>query len=254
MRECILRGSCEKADTCKSPCGAFIQVQGLDGNGGKQHDAGIPSEYKQTTLETARCREAQSNVYRNLEEYVKTFKKAFNVKRNDKENRLKDLFFYSKETGLGKTETACALANEFLHYSYIRSVMLEDPNSFSNPVYFMDMPRLMSLYLKANRGNTPRDIAEEASRDYYNELSKAKKCRIVVFDEMGLRDISEAFCGDIHEVINHRTVNNLTSILTSNISMDELENVYGRRIFDRVRQYCIQMDFLGESKRGKWMT
>jgi DNA replication protein DnaC len=226
-------------------------VQGLDGNGGKQHDAGIPSEYKQTTLETSRSKEAQSNVYRNLEEYVKTFKKAFNVKRNDKENRLKDLFFYSKETGTGKTESSCALANEFLHYSYIRSVMLEDPNSFYRPVYFIDMPKLQSLYLKANRGGTPQDIREESSSEYYLMLLKAKKARLCIFDEMALRDVSEAFRGDIHELINHRTVENLTSIYTSNVPLKEMLDIYDQRLYDRIRRYTVEFNFVGESQRGK---
>jgi len=251
MKDCLLRETCEKASTCKAPCGAFIQVQGLNGDGGKQHDAGIPSEYKQTTLETSRSRVAQSNVYKNLESYASTFKKAFNVKRNDKESRLKDLFFYSKETGTGKTETASALANEFLVYSYMRSIMLEDPNSFKRPVYFMDMPKLQSLYLKANRGGTPQDIREEASTKYYDMLTKAKYARLVVFDEMALRDVSDAFRGDIHELINHRTVENLTSIYTSNVPLKEMLDIYDQRLYDRIRRYTIEFNFVGESQRGK---
>lgn len=262
MKDCLLRETCEKASSCHSPCGAFIQVQGLNGDGGKQHDAGIPSEYKQTMLSTSRCRVDQSHVYKNLEGWehperghiqgwTETFKKAFNVKRNDKENRLKDLFFYSKETGTGKTESASALANEFLVYAYMRSIMLKDPNSFAHPVYFMDMTKLQSLYLKSNRGGTPQDVREEASATYYGMISKAKKSRLVVFDEMALRDVSEAFRGDIHELINHRTVENLTSIYTSNVPLKEMLDIYDQRLYDRIRRYTIEFNFLGESKRGK---
>jgi len=251
MKECNLRNSCDKAKTCNSPCPAFIQLQGLDGNGGKQRECGIPSEYRQTDLETSRCREDQSHIYRDLEKYVGTFKKAFNIKRNDKENRLKDLFFYSIETGTGKTTTACALANEFLQYSYLRSVMLEEPDAFKDPIYFLDVPQLQYLYLQANRGGTPQDIREEASRKYYNMLGKAKKSRLVVFDEMALRDVSEAFRGDIHELINHRAVENLTNIYTSNLPLKDMLDIYDRRLWDRIRHYCIEFNFIGESKRGE---
>lgn len=251
MKNCNLRSSCDKAATCKAPCQAFIALHGLNNSEGKQHDCLIPSEYRQTTFETSRSKETQSNTYSQLASYIKTFKKAFNEERNSKETRLKDLFFYSKETGTGKTETATMLANEFIVYAYMRSIMLDDPNSFQNPVYFLDMPQLQGLYLKANRGGTPQDIREDASREYYKRLSKAKKARLVVFDEMGLRDVSDAFRGDIHDLINHRTVENLTSVYTSNVPLKEMLDVFDQRLYDRIRRYTVEYNFIGESQRGK---
>lgn len=251
MKNCNLRSSCDKAETCKAPCQAFIALHGLNNSGGKQHDCLIPSEYRQTTFETSRSRETQSNTYGQLASYIKTFQKAFNEEKNTKETRLKDLFLYSKETGTGKTETATMLANEFMVYAYMRSIMLDDPNSFQNPVCFLDMPQLQGLYLKANRGGTPQDIREDASREYYKRLSKAKKARLVVFDEMGLRDVSEAFRGDVHDLINHRTVENLTSVYTSNVPLKEMLDIYDQRLYDRIRRYTIEYNFIGESQRGK---
>lgn len=250
MKNCNLRSSCDKASTCKAPCQAFIALHGLNNSGGKQQDCLIPSEYRQTTFETSRSRETQSNTYGQLASYIKTFKKAFNEERNSKETRLKDLFFYSSVKGNGKTETASMLLNEFLVYSYMRSIIMDDPNSFMNPVYFLDMPALQTLYLKANRGNTPKDVAEDASRDYYKRLSKAKKARLVVFDEMAIKDVTDAFRVDIHDVINHRTVENLTSIYTSNVPMKEMLDVYDERLFDRIRRYTVEYLFVGESMRG----
>ena len=250
MKTCNLRSNCDKASTCKAPCQAFIALHGLKNSGGKQFDCLIPSEYRQTTFETSRSRETQSNTYGQLASYIKTFKKAFNEERNSKETRLKDLFFYSSVKGNGKTETASMLLNEFLVYSYMRSIIMDDPNSFMNPVYFLDMPALQTLYLKANRGNTPKDVAEDASRDYYKRLSKAKKARLVVFDEMAIKDVTDAFRVDIHDVINHRTVENLTSIYTSNVPMKEMLDVYDERLFDRIRRYTVEYLFVGESMRG----
>ncbi|MEC3021471.1 DNA replication protein [Bacillus cereus] len=261
MEHCILRGGCSKASTCKSACPAFIQVQGLNGRGGKQGDALVPSEYRATMLNTSRSATSQPHVYRDLlgyikegkkiEGYIKTFKKAYNEIRNTKETRLKDLYFWSLETGTGKTETASAILNEFLAYSYIRSILKDDPSGFVTPVFFLDMPSLQTLYLKFNRGNVPREEAEGAAREYYRRLRIAKKSRLVVFDEMGLRDVSEAFAGDIHDVINYRTVENLTSIYTSNVRLEDIERIYGRRIFDRTRRFTVEYEFYGESMRGK---
>jgi len=250
MKECNLRNSCDKAKTCNSPCPAFISLHGLNNRGGKQGDALLPSEYRQTTYDTARCRKDQADIYKDLGRYMTTFKKAFNSVRNTTEERLKDLFFYSKETGTGKTETASMLLNEFLMYSYLRSVLKEEPGSFVDPIFFLDMPALQDLYLKANRGNTPREIAEDASREYYRRISKAKKSRFVVFDEMAIRDASDAFRTDIHNLVNHRTGENLTSIYTSNLPMKEMLDIYDQRLYDRIRRYTGEYKFLGESKRG----
>ncbi|MDA1658842.1 ATP-binding protein [Bacillus cereus group sp. TH153LC] len=252
MNHCILRGGCSKATTCKSACPAFIQVQGLNGRGGKQGDALVPSEYRATMLNTSRSATSQPHVYGDLKSYIKTFKKAYNEIRNTKETRLKDLYFWSLETGTGKTETASAILNEFLAYSYIRSILKDEPEGFVTPVFFMDMPKLQSLYSKGTRPNVPKSEAEPAMREYYRLIRRAKKSRLVVFDEMGLRDVSEAFGQDILDLINARTNENLTSIFTSNVSMDELERIYGRRIFDRVRRWCLPYEFYGESKRGEF--
>ncbi|AFQ14630.1 DNA replication protein [Bacillus thuringiensis] len=253
MKHCILRGGCSKAASCKSACPAFIQVQGLNGRGGKQGDALVPSEYRATMLNTSRSATTQPHVYGDLNSYIKTFKKAYNEIRSTKETRLKDLYFWSLETGTGKTETASAILNEFLAYSYIRSILKDDPSGFVTPVFFLDMPSLQTLYLKFNRGNVPREEAEGAAREYYRRLRIAKKSRLVVFDEMGLRDVSEAFAGDIHDVINYRTVENLTSIYTSNVRLEDIERIYGRRIFDRTRRFTIAYEFYGESRRGEML-
>ncbi|MBJ8023711.1 ATP-binding protein [Bacillus cereus] len=252
MKTCVLRTNCKKADKCQSPCPMYIQLQGLNNKGGKQGDALIPSEYKATTLTTARARKSQPKVYAAMDSYKESFFKAFNEDRTTVENRMKDLYFFSLETGTGKTETATAMLNEFLKYSYFRSIMKERPEDFVNPIFFLEMPKLQKLYSQMTRQGIPLDIKESAGREYYYLLREAKKSRLVVFDEMGIRDVSEAFGQDILDLINKRTNENLTSIFTSNVSMEDTERIYGRRIFDRIRRWNLTFEFLGESKRGEF--
>lgn len=252
MKNCIARNNCKKAEDCLTPCPTFISLQGIQGRGGKQADAMIPSEYKATTLVTARSRESQTHVYDDLKEYKKTFFKAFNIDRHEAIDRLKDLYFFSLETGTGKTETATAMLNEFLLYSFMRSVIKEDPSAYVDPAFFLEMPNLQALYSKMTRKGVPQEEAESAGREYYRLLRSAKKARFLVMDEMGLRDVTDAFAGDIYDLINRRTVENLTTIYTSNVSMEDIEKVYGRRIFDRTRRWTREYEFFGESKRGEF--
>ncbi|MEH7064891.1 DNA replication protein, partial [Bacillus velezensis] len=50
---------------------------------------------------------------------------------------------------------------------------------------------------------------------------------------------------------NARATNQLPTIYTSNIALDQLWQVFGeRRLADRVGDLCREIEFVGESKRG----
>src|SRR5690606_40051949 len=54
---------------------------------------------------------------------------------------------------------------------------------------------------------------------------------------------------DAHDLIDYRVTNRLPTIYTSNVTIDELAEVYDRRLWDRVRDMCLVLEFSGESKR-----
>ncbi|WP_449600347.1 hypothetical protein [Paenibacillus sp. Marseille-Q9583] len=96
----------------------------------------------------------------------------------------------------------------------------------------------------------PDDIAEPASREYYRRLQAAKLTPFVVIDDIGVRDATEGFRGDLHSVINYRVTNAMPTVYTSNVLMDDLATVFDKRLADRIRDMCIEIRFIGESKRG----
>lgn len=197
------------------------------------------------TLATSPAREEQAEIYRFLTEYVSTFPRQFEA---DGE-RIKSLYLYSREPGTGKTTTAIALLNEWLTIHYVGSRQ-RGKRPLERPAYFFDVNEWQELYNEFNRPRVPDDIAEPASREYYRRMKHAKSTPFVVMDDIGVRDCSEGFRGDLHSVINYRETNGLISVYTSNVKIEELKRVLDDRLADRVRDMCFFLPFKGESKRG----
>ena len=226
--------------TCAKHCGANIAIKA------RQDFSNIPLDYIDKTLKTANVREKQSFVFRHMDAYVTTFERMF----EDDASRIKSLYFYSESPGTGKTTTAAVALNEWIMRSYI-GALKRGQTPEKRPAYFLDVNEWQSLYNKFNRPAVPEEVAAEASAEYYKRLDRAKKTPFAVLDDIGLRSASEAFRGDLHEIINHRTVNKMPTIYTSNIALKDLAGVFDRRLADRVGDMCLEYIFEGVSNRGK---
>lgn len=238
---CKLAGT----DSCTRLCPSFIAMHGYSGDGGRVRAAGVPSEYRSVTLANAPAREEQAEIYKLLGLYVPTFSRQFEPDGQ----RIKSLYLVSREPGTGKTTTAAALLNEWMVIHYVGSVQ-RGKRPLERPGYFFDVNEWQGLYNEFNRSRVPEDIAEPASREYYKRMQHAKSTPFVVMDDLGVRDCTEAFRGDLHAVINHRVTNGLPTVYTSNVALDELRGVLDGRLADRVRDMCFVISFQGASKRG----
>ncbi|WPS88790.1 ATP-binding protein [Brevibacillus halotolerans] len=248
---CILREPCRHAtDTtaCTRLCPSFIAMHGASGKGGRVAAACIPSDYAHVTVETAPPRVDQRSIYTNIERYITTFIRQFNEVSEPSE-RIKSLYLFSYEPGTGKTTTAAAIANAYLTTHYIGSIQ-RGLQPLQRPVFFLDVNEWQTLFNQFNRPKVPDHIAEPASGKYYEWMKHAMNVPFVVLDDIGVRDATEAFRGDLHTIINHRVTNRMPTVYTSNIQMDELADVFDKRLADRVREQCAQLEFYGESKRG----
>jgi DNA replication protein DnaC len=119
------------------------------------------------------------------------------------------------------------------------------------PAYFLDVNEWQTLFNEFNRSNIPRDVAEPASREYYRRMQAAKTAPFTVCDDIGIRAASDAFRADLHSVINARTANGLPTLFTSNLPIEEMAQVFDQRLYDRMRDMCLQIHFAGESHRGR---
>jgi DNA replication protein DnaC len=248
---CIIAAACNKAGIegeCNNFCPHFIALHGSNRGGGRVALANIPRQYANVTVANSPVRKSQPEAYAIVDIYVKSFVKMFE-KDLPENKRIKSLYLYSENTGTGKTTTAAAIANEYLKRHYIGSIK-RGFKPKRRPVFFIGVNDLQEMYNEANRPNMPKDIAEEAARNYFEALNTAKTVDFLVLDDIGLRSASEVFTQDIYGLLNYRNTMLLPTVYTSNVPMKDLEVIYSKQVWDRARDMCMEVVFKGESKRG----
>ncbi|SET43152.1 DNA replication protein DnaC [Oceanobacillus limi] len=245
MTKCLLDGITTSA--CSPTNAIHTGFHGVSGEGGRVGSAGVPKDYRNTTLTNSPVRESQAQAYAVFDAYVSTFSRQFEA---DGE-RIKSLYLWSESPGTGKTTSASALLNEWLIRHYVGSIQ-RGRTPLQRPAYFLDANELQTEYNAFNRPRVPDSIANPAAERYYNAINHAKHTPFVVIDDVGVRDVSDGFRGDFHSIVNYRVTAQLPTVYTSNIPMKELPRVFGEeRLYDRMRDMTQEIAFGGESKRGK---
>lgn len=240
--KCVLQKRCTVANgkSCNFQCPHFIATNS------RLRASGVPADYRLVTLANSPARASQPAVYKAVEAYVGTFERQFADVPGD---RIKSLYLYSASPGTGKTTTASAILNEYLTQHYIGSLQ-RSRQALQQPAYMLDVNAWQTLFNEFNRSNIPADIGEEASRQYYRQMQAAKTAPFAVLDDIGVRNATEAFRGDLHAVINARVTAGLPTVYTSNLPLAEMERVFDARLYDRMRDQCAELVFVGGSKRG----
>nr|WP_232425924.1 ATP-binding protein [Brevibacillus borstelensis] len=223
-----------------------MALHGASGTGGRVAAASIPADYRNVTVASSVARADQADAYRKVDMYIETFDRMFS---DDPADRIKSLYLYSAATGTGKTTTAAAIANTYLVRHYIGSLQ-RNRRPLERPVYFLDVNEWQTQFNAFNRPRVPDHIAGPASAAYYRAMEAAKSAPFAVLDDVGVREATEAFRGDLHAIINARVTERKPTVYTSNVTIDELAQVFDARLADRVRDQCAVVPFVGESKRG----
>lgn len=234
-QSCILdgfkRGGC---GTCGMHCQHRIATAG------RIAVAGLPAKYRHLTLANSPARADQADNYAALARYAESFATGTE----------KSAYLWSEAPGTGKTTTAAALANEWLVRQYIAALKRgEQPAQLL--AYWLDVNSWQELYTGFTRPKIPEATAEKNSRPYYRQMEYARTAPFAVLDDIGVRDASDGFRGDLHSVINYRVTNGLPTVYTSNLPIAELADVFDARLYDRIRDNCGVMHFKGASKRGR---
>ena len=241
MTKCILeRYRRDRCASCTNLCQHYIALHGLDGKSGRLGNAGLPADYRGITLANSPARESQAKIYEVLQRYVDTFGKG----------EEKSLYLWSESPGTGKTTTASALISEWIAKDYLGALKRgKQPRQFS--AYFLDVNAWQELYTAFTRPNIPPEVAEKSSRPYYSKMERAKTAPFAVYDDIGVRQASDGFRGDLHAIINYRVTNGLPTVFTSNLPIEEMADVFDDRLYDRIRDQCGVIEFGGKSKRGR---
>lgn len=143
----------------------------------------------------------------------------------------KSIFCYGN-SGTGKTVFATSLA-----ISYIKAD--KKVKYCSYPAFIME---LRNAYRKDNPDiKTPWDIAEDV----------AKFNGVLILDDLGAEKTTDFVREITYFILNEREINLLTTIITSNFSLDELNNMIDSRVSSRIAGMCEVLHFTGEDRRIK---
>lgn len=163
---------------------------------------------------------------RPVKEDVETFKELQDIKNNivDFVNQGKNLFIYSSSVGNGKTTWSTKLLKEYIEQ--VSSIMFKN----NCPALFINVSNFLN---KKKLAITNRDLVPEV-QDLEQKILSAK---LVVFDDLGVKDVSSYELNSLYYWIDERTSNLRSCIYTSNLSPQALSMILDSRIYSRVVNY-----------------
>ena len=152
-----------------------------------------------------------------------------------------NLLIYSAYTGNGKTTWATKILVEYI--KSVGRVSFRDncPGLFINVSNFLNKKKLAI---------TDSSLAEEVKSIEKRILS----ANLVVFDDLGVKDISAYEMNSLYYWIDDRTSNLKSCIFTSNLSPQILETVLDPRVYSRVINYSILKEITGGDNRVSTST
>jgi len=132
-------------------------------------------------------------------------------------NNIKKGLFFCGPVGSGKTFLASAIARELvLNNHEVLFVVVPD---------FLDALRF--TFDKNDNGMTEKDL-----------MGVAWNIPILVLDDLGAHNYTQWTVNKIYSLINYRLNNKLPTIITSNLTLNELESLLGDRTCSRIIALC----------------
>ncbi len=130
------------------------------------------------------------------------------------------------DTGLGKTHLTFAMAKEIVQKGY--------------SVIYCTAQTMISALEKEHFGKNDQPLQE-----YY------LNCDLLILDDLGTEYLSSVAQSELYNVINHRILAGIPTVINSNLSPVELEERYGERLVSRICGCYQSLHFYGDDIRIK---
>ncbi len=245
MDNCVFKDRCSKygQEVCNETCYAFVFMHGMDGDGGIWLRRNTPKKYEDFLLDTL----PDGPDFKMAKAFIRKLPKVVEEGRG--------LYLFSKATasnkfgtGNGKTTSAITILNEFTILQTMRHIRGEIKLE-TNPSLFLKASDFQNIYNSQFRGS--QDMQHHASSKYYSYKALMKEVPLLVLDDVAVRNCTEAFMGELYEVIDHRCVEELSTIFTSNVDLTDLAGIFGDRIASRIEGMTIAVPYSGSDRRKK---
>ena len=138
-------------------------------------------------------------------------------------NKNSSSFFFTGATGLGKTHLSLAVMNKVTEKGF--------------SVFYGSADNIIKQMEKERFGRSNGDIEEEI-----------ENADLLIIDDLGT-EFKTAFSETaVYQIINNAILNGKPMIISSNLSIDELEERYGQRVVSRLNSFEV-VNFIGTDIR-----
>ncbi len=148
------------------------------------------------------------------------------------QTKIKNLIM-TGSTGLGKTFLATCIAEAVCSAGF--------------SVIYEVAPTLADLFTAKQFGWKKPDMLEAASE----ELDRIYQCQLLIIDDFGTEFTTEPVQAALCNLISHRVNHEKSTLLTTNLSMEEIKNRYPPQAFSRIKGAYTALHFFGEDIRSK---
>ncbi len=146
----------------------------------------------------------------------------------------KNLYIYSIKCGNGKTQWSIKLLQAYF-----------------DSIWASSSGECKALFIKVS------DLLQELKNNISNDSEYVKhineniyKADIVVWDDIGTKGLSTFEHENLFRMIDKRISLGKSNIYTSNLTYQELMETLDSRLYSRIKNYSINIEFKGEDKRG----
>lgn len=159
---------------------------------------------------------------------IMTFIYEFCIKYANEFSKNSQSLLMRGKTGLGKTHLSLAIANTTIE------------NGFG--VIYISAPNMISK-LEKERFNSSETFAD--SEEYFIN------CDLLIIDDLGTEFSTQFSNSMIYNIVNSRILMAKPTIISSNLSIKELEKRYTERMVSRLIGENLRLEFVGEDIRQK---
>lgn len=219
MNKCFLYNNCNHID-CDKFCMKKYKLDYL-------YDQSLLSEYQKIYKKLIIDKDGTD-----LEEFTRL--KYIETNIETFVNNGYNLFIHSNICGNGKTSWAIRMIQAYFNKIWIKT-------DLTCKALFINVPRFL-LELKSNISQKSNYIEH-----INNNILEAD---LVVWDEIGLKNLTSFEHENILSLINSRLDMNKSNIYTSNLNLEELHQALGDRLYSRVVNYSEEIVLNGADKRA----
>jgi len=155
-----------------------------------------------------------------------------------------DNLFIHGDVGTRKTWLLSALMRDTLEKTKSKPLTKYDPPSYQYNSLFISLPELMLKFrstMQSGATYTEADILDKYSRIKY-----------LYFDDIGSEKTTEYVRASLFLLIDRRANQTSTrTLITSNLSLNEIANQHGKRIASRITGMCKVIKLTGADRRLK---